>query len=129
MTGDNSAPMEAPSAKAHRCEGDGAVDAVRGEREIVKKIFFTAKQIEEKQYGAILGFRGQTHKMLEKETGARIMLGGKGITLTGKAVNLRLNEKPHRPRRSISGTRCACMHYLVLGGRWWRCDADRPKEG
>jgi ASC-1-like (ASCH) protein len=103
MTGDNSAPMEAPSAKAHRCEGGGAVDAVRGEREIVKKIFFTAKQIEEKQYGAILGFRGQTHKMLEKETGARIVLGGKGITLTDKAINLRnyertqdmLNEKPH----------------------------------
>eukprot|EP00672_Neobodo_designis_P026134 CAMPEP_0174828994 /NCGR_PEP_ID=MMETSP1114-20130205/1654_1 /TAXON_ID=312471 /ORGANISM="Neobodo designis, Strain CCAP 1951/1" /LENGTH=299 /DNA_ID=CAMNT_0016062727 /DNA_START=36 /DNA_END=935 /DNA_ORIENTATION=- len=75
----------------------------RGDREIVKKIFFTQKQFDEKAYGAILGSRGATHKMLERETNCRIVLGGKGITLGDKAINLRnyertqemMNERPH----------------------------------
>lgn len=77
--------------------------ATTGEREIIKKVYFTPDQMESRAYGAILGARGQTHQKLEKETKCHIVLGGKGITDMKKSINLKhidkseemAEERPH----------------------------------
>eukprot|EP01063_Lacrimia_lanifica_P020235 TRINITY_DN27565_c0_g1_i1.p2 TRINITY_DN27565_c0_g1~~TRINITY_DN27565_c0_g1_i1.p2 ORF type:complete len:303 (+),score=111.30 TRINITY_DN27565_c0_g1_i1:60-968(+) len=47
---------------------------------IVKKIYFTKEQMASRAYGAILGARGRTHQELEKSTGCKISLMGRGIS-------------------------------------------------
>ena len=73
------------------------------EKDIVKKIYFTPEQFENKIYGAILGARGSTHQKIEKETHTKIVLAGKGITDAKKAsstvpadeLRAMLEERPH----------------------------------
>lgn len=80
----------------------GATGSVAG-KEIVKKIYFTDEQFEQKSFGAIFGARGATHQRLQAETQCNIVLGGKGLTDMKKGVNLRkfedakamAEDKPH----------------------------------
>ena len=59
-------------------------DAKKGQdmfkQEIKHKIYLTPQQIVEKTYGAILGVRGRQQQELEKQTGCKIILCGRGIS-------------------------------------------------
>jgi hypothetical protein len=59
---------------------------------VVHHIFFTKEQMETRAYGAIFGSRGATHQKLEKETGCKIVLGGRGITDVRKQGGVRAAE-------------------------------------
>lgn len=68
-------------------------------REITRKVYFTAEQMDTGAWGAIIGARGAVHQQLEKETNCRIVLAGRGITnplkdLSGNAAALAM-EEPH----------------------------------
>lgn len=47
---------------------------------IVHRLFFTPQVMSTQRYAAIFGSRGATHRQIEKDTGCRIILGGRGIT-------------------------------------------------
>lgn len=71
-------------------------------KEIIRKVRLSEEHMESKAYGAIIGARGKTHQDLEKETGCKIVLGGRGITDLKKKVNMKsedalavADEPPH----------------------------------
>jgi hypothetical protein len=55
---------------------------------IVRKIFFTPKQVETERFGCLFGSRGATQKALQTETRCKIILGGRGITDIRKVRNV-----------------------------------------
>ena len=61
-----------------------ANDAKKGQnlftKEITHKLYLTHQQIVEKTYGAILGVRGRQQQELEKQTGCKIILCGRGVS-------------------------------------------------
>ncbi|KNH06383.1 branch point binding protein [Perkinsela sp. CCAP 1560/4] len=64
--------------------------------EIKHKLYLTHQQIVEKTYGAILGVRGRQQQELEKQTGCRIILCGRGISFRKRTPNDDDgDEKPH----------------------------------
>jgi hypothetical protein len=94
-----------------------------GEKEIVRKVFFTAHQMETKSYGAILGSRGATHQKLESETGCRIVLAGRGITDMKKAINLRHYDQSNemaleRPHCRITAPSESALQKAVERIEW-----------
>jgi len=94
-----------------------------GEREIVRKVYFTPQQMESKSYGAILGSRGATHQKLESETGCRIVLAGRGITDMKKAINLRHYDQSNematdRPHCRITAPSESALQKAVERIEW-----------
>jgi len=66
---------------------------------IIHRIFFSRRVMDNRLYAAILGSRGTTHRLLEKETGCKISLGGRGIT---DMRNLREGTDIEEARRLLS---------------------------
>ena len=66
-------------------------------KEIVHKIYFTRRQMEERLHGALIGVRGKTQQELERETNCRILLAGKGISNNARhhASPEDAGDKPH----------------------------------
>lgn len=56
-------------------------------KDITRRIYFTAVQMETGEYGALIGARGLVHQQLEKETNCHIVLAGRGITNPLKDTN------------------------------------------
>eukprot|EP00759_Apiculatamorpha_spiralis_P011923 PhF_6_TR19060/c0_g1_i2/m.28015/K13095/SF1; splicing factor 1 len=52
--------------------------------DVVHYVYFTEEQVRERKYGALIGVRGSTHQKLEKETGCKLIIGGRGIESKGK---------------------------------------------
>ncbi|KAK7194036.1 branch point binding protein [Novymonas esmeraldas] len=61
--------------------------AANKSKDINRRIYFTAEQIETGDYGALIGPRGLVHQQLEKETNCHIVLVGRGITNPLKDTN------------------------------------------
>lgn len=78
------ASIESGDAAARRKRMFGALSSSNLEYtrdgRIIHRIFFSKQVMDAKRHGAILGSRGTTHRLLERETGCRICLGGRGIT-------------------------------------------------
>ena len=66
-------------------------------RDIVQKRFFRKEELD--LYGALLGARGKVHQELEKETGCKLVLAGRGITSllteTSPDAQRMAQEDPH----------------------------------
>lgn len=85
--------------KRHKEMVSGAAAAASVSKEIVFKRYFTAEEMQQGAYGAILGARGSVHQSLERETKSKIVLAGKGITDlkkdTSDAALKAVEEEPH----------------------------------
>jgi hypothetical protein len=86
------------SLKKHKEAVSGATSASTL-KEIVFKRYFSADEMQQGAYGAILGARGSVHQSLERETKCRVVLAGKGITDlkkdTSDAALKAVEEEPH----------------------------------
>lgn len=61
--------------------------AANKSKDIQRRIYFTAEQMESGDHGALIGPRGMVHQQLEKDTNCRIVLVGRGITNPLKDTN------------------------------------------
>ena len=96
-------------------------------KQIVKKIYFTEKQLENKSHGAIIGARGATHQQLQRETRCKVVIGGRGMTDVIKEVNLRDRQNAEemaqdRPHVRITAPNEKCLQDCVERIEWMLSD-------
>lgn len=115
--------------KRHRDMLAGAVTAAAPAKELVMKRYFSAEEMAQGAYGAILGARGTVHQSLERETKCKIVLAGRGITdLRKDTSDVAVKAAEEEPHARISAPNEKALQECVQKIDWILSDDPSAHE-